>query len=141
MLQQHRAGDNATFIPNQIFKNLKLSWEQLDFSAATAYCSRDEVECEVADAQHGLREDCGAAPSQSFHAGQQFRKGKWLDHVVVTASSQASHAIIDFAQRTNDQGGSDNAIFPQALDYLDTVYARQHTIDCHYGIRRGTPAP
>src|ERR1700722_13080281 len=86
VLQQHRAGDNATFIANQIFKNLELCWEQLDFSAATSYCSCDKVWRKVADTQYGFREDCGAAPSQSFHTGQQFRKRKWLDHVVVATS-------------------------------------------------------
>ena len=49
MLQQHRAGNNAIFVANEIFEQLKLARQQFDFPPAPADRSRDEIYLEITE--------------------------------------------------------------------------------------------
>src|SRR5215475_5913313 len=70
MLQQHRPRHNMTFVANQILQNLKFPRQQVDVPAAAAHGSRYEVEFKIADAQHRVLDDGGAAASQCLHTRQ-----------------------------------------------------------------------
>jgi hypothetical protein len=39
VLQQHRPRDNLALVANQVFENLELSWQQVDFTATAAHRS------------------------------------------------------------------------------------------------------
>src|SRR5205807_95892 len=68
MLQQHRPRYDMTLVANQILQNLKFPRQQVDVPVAAAYGSRHEVEFKIADAQHRVLDDGGAAASQSLNA-------------------------------------------------------------------------
>src|SRR5260370_21556200 len=70
MLQQHRPRHDMTFVANQILQNLKFPRQQVDVPAAAAYSSRHEVEFKIADAQHRVLDDGGAAASQCLDTRQ-----------------------------------------------------------------------
>ena len=63
----------------------------------------NEVELEIADAQHGLAHHRGAASRQRLDAREQLGEGERLDQIVVAAGAQAAHAIVDLAERADDQ--------------------------------------
>jgi hypothetical protein len=140
VLQQHRAWNHLTFVANQIFEELEFSWQQFDFSPGAARRSRHEVEVEVTHAQHRFFDDGIAASGESVDPGQQFREGERLDQVIIAAGAQAAHPIVDLAQRTDDQGGCNDPIFPQTPDNRDSINARKHAIDRHHGIFGRTSA-
>ena len=138
--KQHRPRDNLAFVANQVLENLKFSRQQVDFPATAAHRSRHEVELEIADAQHRFLDDGIAASGESLDTGQQFREGKRLDEVVIATGAQAAHPIVDLAERADDQGGRDDAVFPKAPDDRNSVDARKHAIDRHHGIVGRTSA-
>jgi hypothetical protein len=71
---------------------------------------------------------------ESLDTGEQFREGERLDEVVIAAGAQAAHPIINLAERTDDQGGRDDSLFPQASNDRDSIDARKHAIDRQHGI-------
>src|SRR5262249_55302417 len=71
--------------------------------------------------------------------GQEFRNGERLDQIIVTACTQTTHPIIDLAERTDDQGGRDDPVFPQSPNDGKPVDVREHAIDRHHGIFGGVP--
>src|SRR5262249_26456561 len=69
-----------------------------------------------------------------LHTRQQFREGKRLDEVVVPASAQSAHPIVDLTERADDEGGRGDAGFPQTPNDGDAVNSRKHAIDRHHRI-------
>src|SRR5262249_45639219 len=140
MLQQHRSGNNPAVIANEVLENLKFARQQPDLPAPAGRRSRYEVELEVADAQHRFLDDGRTAPGERLDPRQEFREGKRLDEVIVAASTQATHPVVDLAESTDDQGRRDEPIFPEAPDDGETVDVRKHAIDRHHGVVGGTSA-
>src|SRR6516225_3846801 len=140
MLQQHRAGNNAIFVANEIFEQLELAREQFDFPSAPAHGSRDEIHLQVTDAQHRFLDERGAASGQRLDPRQQLREGERLDQIIVAAGAQTAHPIVDFAKRTDDQNGRDDAVVAQVLHHGDAIDVRKHAIDGHYRVVGGTGA-
>src|ERR1700738_3429107 len=81
--------------------------------AAAAAHATYQVELEIADTQQRFLDDGDAAPGQGLDPRQQFREGERLDQVIVAAGAQAAHAIVDLAERADDQGRRGDAVFPQ----------------------------
>src|SRR5438105_3621933 len=121
VLQQHGARDDAAFIAHQIFQQLELAGQQIDFVAAAARRAVDQVDREVADPQDGLLGDDVAAPAQRLDARQQFDKGERLDQIVVAAGAQAAHPFVDLAERTDDQERRGGARLAQLAHHRDAV--------------------
>ena len=98
----------------------------------------DQVELEIADAQHRLLRHGRAAPRQRLDACQQFGERERLDQIVVAAAAQAAHAIVDLAERADDQGRRIDPGLAQLADDGQAVHARQHAVDGHHrvGVRR-----
>src|SRR4029077_2191981 len=57
VLQQHRAGDDLALVAHEVLENLKFARQQLDLLPAARHRSRDQVELEIADAQHRFLDD------------------------------------------------------------------------------------
>ena len=64
---------------------------------------RQPVELEVADAVDGLLAAAAAAARQHLDAGQQLGEGIGLGQIVVAAGAQALDAVVDLAERGQDQ--------------------------------------
>ena len=74
----------------------------LDFlAAAIGGSTPDQVE--IADPQHRPSPPWRCV-APGLDARQQFGKGERLDEMIVAAAAQAAHAVVDFAERANDQG-------------------------------------
>src|SRR5262245_1665392 len=140
MLQQHRPRNDLAVVANEVLENLKFARQQLDFPATAGRRSRDEVELEVADAEHRFLDDGRAAPGERLDPRQQLREGKRLDEVIVAARAQATHPVVDLAERTDDQGRRDDPIVPEAPDDGEAVDVRKHAIDRHHRVVGGTSA-
>src|SRR5262249_18196373 len=121
MLQQHRAGDDAAFVADQIFEQLEFARQQRNLPAATAGAAADQVDREIANAQDGLLDDSFAAAPERLQARQQFDEGEWLDQIVVAAGAQAAHAVIDLAERGDDQERCGHAVIAQLAHHRDAV--------------------
>ena len=84
-----------------------------------------------------------AAPAERLEARQQFGEGERLDEVIVAAGAQSAHAIVDLAERADDQGRRDVAGVAQSAHDGDAVDVRQHAVDGDHriGARRRQASP
>ena len=91
---------------------------------------REPVELEVADAVDGLlRRALGAAPRQRLDPRQQLGKGVGLGQIVVAAGAQALDAVVDLAERGQDQDRGLDLLGAQGGDQRQAVHLRQHAVD------------
>jgi hypothetical protein len=67
--------------------------------------------------------------SKRLDARQQLGEGERLHEVVVTAGLQALHAVVDLAQRAQDQRRRVVVGPAQRADDGEAVHARQHAVD------------
>src|SRR5215470_11506511 len=72
VLQQHRAGDDAAFVADQILQKLEFPRKQRNVLAATVGGARDQVDREIADPQDGILRHGLASPAERFKPRQQF---------------------------------------------------------------------
>src|SRR5579883_1661012 len=134
MLQQHRARHHAAFISHQIFEQLKFLRQQHQLLAAPARGTRDQVDREIADAQDGFLGDRLAAAEQRLQPRQQLDEGERLDQVIVAAGTQAAHAIVDLAERADDEEGRGDAVIAQLAHHREAVDIGQHAVDRDHAI-------
>src|SRR5262249_49381956 len=100
---------------------LEFTGEERDSAPAPADSPRDQIEFEIADAQHRLPHYGGAAPGESLDPCQQFRKGERLDEIVMPTGAQPADPGIDFADRTDDQDGRRDPVLPQLLHDSNSI--------------------
>jgi hypothetical protein len=55
MLEKHGARHDPAFVADQIFEELEFAGKELDFTPTPADLPRDEIDFEIADAQHVYR--------------------------------------------------------------------------------------
>ena len=80
-------GTTCTRVADQIFEHLEFPRQELDLLAGTIGRARDQVELEIADAQHCLLRHGRTAPRQRLDACQQLGEREWLHQVVVAAAA------------------------------------------------------
>src|SRR6516225_763669 len=134
MLQQHRAGNHFADIANQVLEKLKFPRQQLDLAAAPADDPHQQVDLQVADAQDGFLYHRSAAAGERIDPRQHLPRRKWLDQVVVATGAQPADAVIDFAERAQDQRRGHYPFVPQATYDLDPIDPRQHAVNGHHNI-------
>src|SRR5581483_9064369 len=137
VLQQHRARHHTALVAHQIFQQLKLLRQQHQLLAAPARTARDQIDREITDPQDGFLGDRIAAPEQRLEPRQQLDKGKRLDQIIVAAGAQAANAIVDLAERADDQERHRDAVVPQLAHHSDAVNIGQHAVDRDHAIVAG----
>ena len=91
---------------------------------------RKPVEHEIADAIDGLLgRALRLAARQRLDAGEQFGKGVGLGEIVVAAGAQSLDAVVDLAERGEDQNRRFVALRAQRGDERKAVHLRQHAVD------------
>jgi len=90
-------------VANQVRQDFEFSRSQSKILARTLGCPRYEVEFEILDPKHSLRNDDRAASGQRLDASEQLREDKWLDKIVIATSPQTADPIVDLAECTQDQ--------------------------------------
>src|SRR5580658_4360897 len=104
MLEQHGSRHHLARILHQIFEEPEFARLQDDFLGRARDLVRQPVEREVGDAQDRLlRRAFGAAARQRLHPGQQLRESVRLGQIVVAAGAQALDAVVDLAERGQNQ--------------------------------------
>ena len=78
--------------------------------------ARDEIDLEIADAQYRLLHHRGAAARQRIDPRQHLGEGERLDEIIVAAGAQAAHAVVDLAERADDERRRGDAVLAQAAD-------------------------
>src|SRR5947209_8144992 len=134
MLEQHRAGDDAALVADEIFEQLKLARQQRNFTAAAAGIACDQVDGEIAYPQKRVGGDGLAAAAEGLETRKKFDEGERLDEVIIAAGAQAAHAIVDLAQRGDDQEGSRDTVVAQLPHHGDAVDIWQHPVNGDHGI-------
>src|SRR6266850_7816381 len=140
VLQQHRPGYDAAFVANQILQQLEFPREKKDRLAAPAGGPRHQVDREIADPQDGLLDNGVAASAKRLDPRQQFDERKRLDQIVIAAGPQATHPIVDFSERTDDQNGRGDAVVAQLTHHRDAIDVRKHAVNRDHGIVAGDAA-
>jgi hypothetical protein len=95
----------------------------------------DQVELEVSQVQLGglcgVAVAGGAPAQQRADARQQFGEGEGLDEVVVGATLQAAHAVLDLVARGEHQHRRGLALGAHRGQHAEAVDARQHHVEQH----------
>src|SRR5436190_3813129 len=92
VLQQQCARHDLALVANEVFENLKFARQELDIAPAARHRARNEVELEIADAQHRFLDHGGAATGKRLDPRQQFGQGERPDQIIVAAGAQPAHA-------------------------------------------------
>src|ERR1700686_3482442 len=121
VLQQHCPGHDAALVAHQILQKLEFPRQQKNVLAAPAGGPRHQVDREVADAQNRLFGKDVAAPAKRLDTRQQFDERKRLDQIVIAAGAQATHLVVDFSERTDDQDRRGDAIVAQLTHDRDAI--------------------
>src|SRR5712691_5744795 len=140
VLQQHGPGYHAAFVANQILQQLEFPGKKKNRLAAPTGGPRHQIDREIADPQDGLLDNGVAAPAKRLDARQQFDERKRLDQIVIAPGAQATHPIIDFSERTDDQDGRGDAVVAQLTHDRDAVDVRKHAVNRDHGIVAGDAA-
>ncbi|MNJ56770.1 hypothetical protein D3C77_523330 [compost metagenome] len=129
LLQQHGARHRLAGVAHQEFQQLKLARLQVDLLALAMHGAGDQVHLQVADLEHRLHPAGLAAARQGLDAGDQLGQGVGLDQIVVGPRLQARDAVLDLAQRRQEQDRRLVAALAHHLDHADAVQARHHPVD------------
>ena len=129
IFQQHGARHHLAGMLHQIFEQAKLARLQGQIFLAARDAVRQPVELEVADAVDGLLGRAAVAARQHLDAGQQFGEGIGLRQIVVAAGAQALDAVVDLAERGEDQRRRAVALLAQRADHGQPVALGQHAVD------------
>src|SRR6266852_1115596 len=140
VLQQHCPGYDAAFVANQILQKLEFPGKKKNVLAASAGGPRHQVDREIPDTQDGLFDNGVTASAKRLDARQQFDERKRLDQVVIAPGTQATHPIVDFSERTDDQDGRGDAVVAQLTHDRDAVDVRKHAVNRDHGIVAGDAA-
>src|SRR5882757_1766471 len=140
VLQQHRPGYDAAFVADQILQKLEFPGKKKNVLAAPAGGPRHQIDREIADPQDGLLDNGVAAPAKRLDPRKQFDEGKRLDQIVIAPGTQATHPVVDFPERTDDQEGCGDAVVAQLTHDRDAVDIRKHAVDRDHGIVAGGAA-
>src|SRR5260370_39334663 len=133
VLQQHCPGYNAAFVAHQILQKLEFPGQQKNVLAAPAGGPPHQVDREIADTQDGLFDNGVAASAKRVDARQQFDERKRLDQIVIAAGTQATHPVVDFPARTDDQDRCGDAVVAQLTHDRDAIDVRTHAVDSDHG--------
>ena len=85
----------------------------------------------------GFLGDGLAAAAERLEARQQLDEGERLDEIVIAPGAQTAHAVVDLAERGDDQEGCGDAVVAQLAHHGDAVDVRQHAVDGDHGIVAG----
>src|SRR5258708_34677504 len=124
--QQHRPGHDAAFVAHQILQKLEFPGKKNNVLASSAGGPRHQADREIADPQDGLFDNGVTASPERLDARQQFDGRKMLDQIVIAAGTQATHPIVDFSERTDDQDRCGDAVVTQLTHDRDAVDVRKH---------------
>ena len=128
VLQQHGAGHHLAGMLHQIFEQAELARLQGQFFLAADDAVGEPVEFEIADAVDGLFRRTALATRQHFDPREQFGEGIRLRQIVVAAGTQALDAVVDLAERGEDQRRRAVALLAQRADQRQAVALGQHAV-------------
>src|SRR5208282_3804209 len=129
VLQKHGAGDDLARMPHQIFEQAEFARLQLELLPGAADLVRKAIELEIADAIDGLLAAIAAPARQRLDTRQQLRKCVRLCQIIVTAGAQALDAVVDLAERGEDEHRRFDGLTAQGADDGKPIALRQHAID------------
>ena len=90
---------------------------------------RQPVELEIGDPIDRFLAAAAAAARQHLDAGEQFGERIGLGQIVVAAGAQALHAVVDLAERGQDQHRRLDALGAQFADHRQAIALGQHAVD------------
>jgi hypothetical protein len=140
VLQQHCSGYDATFVANQILQKLEFPGKKQDVLASSTGDPRHQIDREITDTQDSLFDNGVTASAKRLDACQQFDERKRLDQIVIAAGTQATHPIVDFSERTDDQDGGSDAFVAQLAHDRDPIDVGKHAVERDHGIVAGNAA-
>src|SRR5208282_6066364 len=126
VFEQHGAGDDLAGVLQEVFEQAEFARLQRDLLAGARHLVGKAVEREVAEPVHRLlRRALGAAARQRLDAGEQLGKGVGFGEIVVAAGAQALDAVVDLAERREDQRRRLDVLGAQRADQRQSVHLGQ----------------
>ncbi len=114
---------------HQKLQQPELTRLEQDFLRPAPDGAREKIHLQIPHAQlclHGLRI---TAACERLDAGEQFGELVRLDQIIIAAGLEALDAIIDLAERGEDEHRRAVALLPQSLDDRQSVLSGHHAID------------
>ena len=102
-LKEHRARYNATAVAHQDFEQAKFARLQVNHVAAARHLPAYEIDLEVADLEARFLALGVRTAGKCVDAREKLREGERLNQIIVGAGVQAFDAIVDAAERRQEQ--------------------------------------
>ena len=115
VLEQHRARHDLSGVLHQVLEKAIFARLQQDVVSGPRHAMRQPIENEIADRVACLLLLRNRPAAERFDASQQFGIGVGLRQIIVAACPQALDAIVDLAQRREDQRRRAIALGPERL--------------------------
>src|SRR5581483_1610861 len=129
MLEDHRLGDGAAGVAQEVFEQGKFAALQLDFFAGAHGFAGKEVEFDVAAGEASGFDALGGAADEGVEAREQFGKSKRFGEVIVTPRLEALDAVVHGGACAKDDDGRGNFFGAHALDEAKAIEPGQHEVD------------
>ena len=131
LLEHHRARHHLPGVPREIFEQVEFARSQRDRAALPDDGAREQVDLEIADRQLG-RLPFGAATIDAtedrIDPSGELGEREGFDEIVVGAGVEPVDAVIDRAQRGEDERRRRNARGANRTEHRQPVEARQHAV-------------
>ena len=132
LLQQHGPRHSLAGVAHHELQQLELARLQVDLLALAMHGPGDQVHLQVAVTQQGL-DRAGLAPAgQGRDAGDQLGEGVGVDQIGVAAGLQPVDAVVDLAERREEEDRRLVPLAPQGLDQGHPIHLRHHAVDDHH---------
>src|SRR5581483_4131894 len=129
MLEDHRLGDGAAGVAQEVFEQGKFAALQLDFFAGAHGFAGKEVEFDVAAGEASGFDALGGAADEGVEAREQFGKSKRFGEVIVTPRLEAFDAVVHGGACAKDDDGRGNFFGAHALDEAKAIEPGRHEVD------------
>ena len=130
VLEEHRSGYHLAGALHQIFQKPEFARLQHDLLLPSFHGMGEAVELQIGDSINCVFAPA-APPRQHLDAGQQLGKRIGLGQIVVAASAQPFHSVIDLTEGGEDKHRGIDALGAQFTDYREAVLLGQHAINNH----------
>ena len=128
--EQHGPRHHLPGMAHQVLEQAELARLQLQHLATALDAALEQVHLQVGHAQAGVRLRTAAlATQQAIQPRRQFGEGKRFRQVVIGAAAQALDALLDIAERGQDQGRGAVAAGAQGAQQFQAFQARQHAVE------------
>lgn len=129
MFQDHRFGQNTTWMAQHVFKQRVFAGLQIEQLVAAADFTLEDVQGQVGITQAGGFNAAAGAAQKGLDTGQEFSEEKGFDQIIIRPFVQRRHPLVGALFGAENQQWRVDPVLPQSAQKADAVELGQHDVD------------